>query len=204
MSVPNEVIIAAPYQVYTAPVGTAFTSLDDLTPDSPWALLGTSGNLNYDEGAAITVNMDQETREWRGLGDAGTRKVWRPSESLMVGVTLVDMSLEQFRHAVNMNAVTTQAAGSGTAGYKKIGLSRGLTVSQVALMVRGVSPYDNELWIAQFEVPIAFVTGSQEFKLGGKDGPSMLALQWKAVIDPNATSAAERFGRYIAQHATAL
>lgn len=204
MSAPHEVIIAAPYQIYTAPVGTTFTNFDDLTPDSPWQLLGTSGNLNYDESAAITIDMPQEIREWRGLGDAGTRKAWRPSESLTVGVTLVDMTLEQFRHSVNMNAVITTAAGSGTAGYKKIGLSRGLTVAQVALLIRGVSPYDNENWLAQFEIPIAMLVGSSEIKLGSKDGPSMLALQWKALIDPNASSATERFGRYLAQHATAL
>lgn len=204
MGAPHEVMIAGSVEIYTAPVGTTFTSIDDLTPDSPWAKLGTNGNLNFDEDDAVSITMDQETRKWRGLGDAGTRKSWRPNESLMVGVTLVDMSLDQFRHAVNMNAVTTVAAGSGTKGYKKIGLSRGLTVAQVALMVRFVSPYDNENYIAQLEVPIAAVAGSSEFKLGGKDGPSKLRIEWEAYIDPDAASATERFGRYIAQNAAAL
>lgn len=203
MAVLDEVIVAAPYSIYTAPVGTTFTTIDDTTPDSPWSLLGTSGNLNYDEGAAITMNMDQDTREWRGLGDAGTRKVWRPNESLMFSVVLVDMSLEHFRHALNLNSVTTVAPGSGTRGYKKIGLSRGLTVEKVALLVRGVSPYaEDEL--AQFEVPIAFVVGSQEVKLGSKEAPSSMLIQWKAVIDPSASDATERFGRYIAYNAAAL
>jgi len=203
MAVPHEVIIAAPYQVYWAPTGTAFTTLDDLTPNAPWALVGTSGNLNYDEGAAITVMHEQEILEWQSLGDAGTRKVWRKREGLKVSLTLADLTLEQYRHAMNYNAVTDVAAGSGTAGYRKIGLSRGLLVAQVALMIRGVSPYDNETYLSQFEIPFAFNTGSQEVKLGSKDGPSMLALEWTAVIDPNA-SALERFGRLIAQDAAAL
>jgi len=193
-------IIAAPYNVYFAPVGTAFPLIDVAVPAAPWKLVGSSGNLNYtDEG--VTVAHNQALEKFRALGDSGSRKIFRTEEDLMIRLMLADITLEQYAHALNSNPVTTVAAGAGTAGYKVIGLSRGFAVATVALMVRGPSPYGDN-YTLQYEVPLAAQSGNPE-TVFVKNTPVGLALEWTALVDPNAVSAAERFGRLRAQHAAA-
>lgn len=198
-SLPYE-IIAAPYDVYYAPVGTTFP-LIDAVPAAAWLKVGTSLSLNYlDDG--VKVSHSQKMNPFRALGDAGSRKVFRTEEDLMIALTLADLTLEQYQHALNGNAVTTTAASSGIAGFKKIGMSRGFSVATVALLVRGPSPY-GDLMNLQFEVPRAAQTGNPQVVMK-KDAPAGLALEWTALVDPNAASVAERFGRIVAQHQLAL
>ena len=193
-------IIAAPYKVYFAPTGTAFPAIDLAIPASPWKLVGTSGDLNYtDEG--VTVAHNQALEKFRALGDSGSRKIFRTEEDLMIRLMLADITLEQYSHALNSNAVTTVAAGAGTAGYKVIGLSRGFAVATVALMVRGPSPYGDNFTL-QYEVPLAAQSGNPE-TVFVKSTPVALALEWTALVDPNAVSQFERFGRLRAQHQAA-
>jgi hypothetical protein len=125
-SVPYE-IIAAPFQVYFAPVGTTFP-LIDANPAAPWALVCSSGDLNYlDDG--VKVSHKQTMNMFRALGDAGSRKVFRTEEDLMIALTLADLTLEQYAHALNSNGISATAASSGVAGFKKIGISRGFSVA---------------------------------------------------------------------------
>jgi hypothetical protein len=197
-SVPFEVI-AAPFEVWFAPVGEAFPAVN-ATPAGNWVKVGTSGALNYMEDVGVVVVQSQEIAQWRSLGDTATRKVFRTGESLQIRLTLADVSLEQYRHALNMNAITDTAAGSGTAGFRKIGLSRGPDVAQRALLVKGShGPYGAEMPM-QYEIPLAFQTGSPEV-VYRKDVPAGLALEWTAIIDPNAASPSERFGRLVAMDA---
>jgi hypothetical protein len=81
-------------------------------------------------------------------------------------------------------------------------MSRGFSVATVALLVRGPSPY-GDLMNLQFEVPRAAQTGNPQVVMK-KDAPAGLALEWTALVDPNASSVAERFGRIVAQHQLAL
>jgi hypothetical protein len=200
-SVPYEVI-AAPFVVYYAPVGEAFP-LIDAVPAGNWTKIGTSGELNYtDDG--VVVSHSQEIEEWYAGGDTGIRKVFRTKESQKVKFTLADMTLEQYRLSLNMNTITTVAAGSGTAGYKKIGLSRGVDVAQRAILIRGdVSPYGDGLKM-QYELPIAFQTGTPEVVHGKKGTPASLSLEWTSIVDANASTSAERYGRLVVQHQAAL
>jgi hypothetical protein len=198
MPVPYEVI-AAPFTAWVAEVGTAFP-LIDAAPSGSWSKVGTSGDLNYmDDG--VTIEHAQSVEKWRSLGDTGPRKVFRTEEDLMIRLILADITLEQYMHALNMNAVTTVAPGA-EAGYKWIGLSRGSSIAQRSLLVRGPSPYGDD-WTLQYEVPIAFQTGEPEV-VYRKDTPAGLALEWTAIIDPDAATAVERFGRLLAQHADPL
>jgi hypothetical protein len=196
-TVPFEVI-AAPYSVYWAALGPAINA----APGAQWTPFGTSGNLNITE-AGVTVAHPQETTRWRALGDIGTRKVFRTSEDLMVRFVLADVSLEQYRHAINSNAITTVAAGAGTAGYKKIGLSRGAFVNQVALLIRGVSPHLAD-GFSQYEIPIAFASGSPEVTYANNGEPAGLAFEYTAAVDANAGSEDERYGRLIVMTAQPL
>jgi hypothetical protein len=193
-------IIAAPFTVWIAPVGEAFPDVDT-APGGGWAKIGTSGDQNYTEDGVV-VSLAQTIEKWRGAGTTGPRKAFRTSEDMTVRFTLVDLTLEQLKHALNGNTVTDTAAGTGTPGVRKIGLSRGHTVTPFALLIRGgVSPYGDSFSM-QFEVPVAVLQSSQELEFK-KGTPAGVLLEWAAMEDPDASSAAERFGRLIAQDAVA-
>lgn len=120
----------------------------------------------------------------------------------MFRLTLVDLTVEQYRHALNFNGIATVVPAVGVAGTKKIGLSRGLSVHTVALLVRGPSPYmDNG--VAQWEAPITVQTGSPEpvFQRGE---PAGLELEWTSLVDVSAATPDEGFGVFRAQTAAAL
>jgi len=112
----------------------------------------------------------------------------------------VDLTLEQYAQVLNGNTITTVPADTGEAGYKKIGLSRGLEVTQYALLIRGAkaSAYMED-GMAQYEVPIAVQVGEPEV-VYVKGTPAGLNLEFQALEDPDAASEDERFGRLIMQN----
>lgn len=193
-------IIGAPFTLWVADVGTAFPALD-ADPGEGWTKIGTNGDRNYDE-QGVTVAHSQSLNYARPAGATGPVKAFRTEEDLMISLTLWDLTLEQYAFAMNRNAVTTTAAGTGTAGFKEIGVYRGVHVAEMALLLRGVSAYQDD-WIAQYEVPRAVDAGNPEIQYT-KGTPAGLALEFRAMEDLEASSPAERFGRLISQHAAAL
>lgn len=194
-------IIAHPFTVWWAPVGESFPAID-AAPAGNWLKLGTSGDRNY-SAEGVTIAHAQTIEKFRAAGSTGPVKASRTEEDFMVRFTLWDVLLEQYRVALNQNAVTTTAAGSGTAGFKEINLYQGLEIQQVALLVRGpFSPYGAN-WNTQYQVPVCYQSGSPE-PVGSKSNPAGLALEFTAIEDPDAASAGERFGKLIVQHQTAL
>ena len=198
-SAPLEVI-GAPFTMWVAPVGTVFPAVDEDPDTTDWTLIGSAGPLNYDE-AGVNVEHSQSMAFWRSLGDAGSRKVFRSSEDLKIGLMLVDVTLEQYSFAINGNTVTPTAAGPGTPGTKKIGLSRGFVVDTRAVLLRGPSP-EMEDGAMQYECPRAAQTGEPK-PVYTKDKPAMLAIEWTALVDPGASDPSEYFGRIVVQTAIA-
>jgi len=193
-------IVAAPFTLYIAPLGTAFPDIDE-APSGSWKKIGTSGDRSESE-EGVTVAHSQEVSEVRTAGSTGPVKAFRTSEGLVISLTLLDISLEQYANALNGNAVSTTAAGVGSAGFKALSLYQGLDVTPLALLVRGVSAYGDG-WTAQYEVPACFQSGAPELVFT-KGEPAGLALEFTALEDPDAESAAARFGRLVMQHAAAL
>ena len=101
-------IIAAPFTIYRAPVGEAFTDLADAVAGN-WVIVGLSGDQDYNEDGVI-VSLQQTIEKWRGLGGTGPRKAFRTEEDLMIRATVHDQTLENLNLILNDNAVTTTAA----------------------------------------------------------------------------------------------
>ncbi len=197
MPAPYE-IIGSPLTLWLAPVGTAFP-LVNAAPAVAWKLVGTGGDKNYTE-EGVQVMHDQTLNEVFTAGSTGPRKVFRPRETFKLGVTVMDMTLEQYGNV--LGTVTTVAPGVGTPGTKKVGLTRGTTVATFALLARGPSPFADGM-NAQFEVPIVYQSGNPRPTFS-KGNPAGLAIEFSALEDPAAALDTERFGRLIAQHAAAL
>lgn len=194
-------IIAAPFTLWWAPTGTAFP-LIDAAPAVAWIKVGTSGDRSESE-EGVTVAHGQEFNQVRTAGATGPVKAFRTEESLVVSLTLLDITLEQYRLSLNGNAVATTAAGVGTAGFRALNLYKGVDVAAMALLVRGeVSGYGDG-WRSQYEIPVCFQSGSPE-PVFTKGEPAGLALEFTALEDPAAATADARFGRMIMQHAAAL
>ena len=188
-------IVAQPFTLWVAAPGTVFPTIDAV-PGGSWTKIGTSGDLNYTEDG-VKVSHKQKVEIFRALGSTGPRKAFRTEEEQMIALTVVDLTLEQYRLALNGNTITTVSPDLAESGYKSIGLSRGLDVTQYALLIRGskASAYMED-GVAQYEVPIAVIVSEPEVVFV-KGSPAGLSLEFQALEDPDAASDDERFGRLI-------
>lgn len=125
-------IVNGPMTIYWAPVGEAFP-LVDAAPAGNWVVLGTSGDKNYHEDGVI-VQMDQTLEYFTPLGSTIAKCAFRTSQEISVLVTMVDMSLDEVRVAMNQNVVTIDAGPPPT---KTLDLDYGTAVDDIALLVRG-------------------------------------------------------------------
>lgn len=193
-------ILAGPLTLWLAPTGTAFPVIG-AAPGVGWTKVGTNGDRNYSEDG-VTVQHNQTIEQARPAGALGPVKAFRSAEDLMVTVTMWDMTLEQYLFALNNATVTTTAAGAGTPGYKKIGLSRGKDIACYSLLARGNSPY-GDAYTGQYEVPVCYQSGNPAPQYR-KATPAGLAMQFTALEHAAAANDSERFGRLIFQHALAV
>lgn len=191
MAAPFE-IIASPFDVWLAPVGTAFPDIGD-APGIAWELLGANGAANYAE-EGITVTHEQTVEVFRGLRGTGPVKAFRTSEGLMLGFTLHDLTLESYAKVLNDVTVTDEAT------VRHMPLHQGPNVSQFALLCRGASPYDDDEFEMQYEVPKVFQSANPA-PVHRKGQPAGLACVFTALEDLEAATEAERFGRLVAQDA---
>lgn len=192
-------IIGAPCEVYIAPVGTAFGNVND-DPVAPWASVGTAGADNQTSDG-VTINQNQDFNIFRGGKSTGPRKVFRTAEDQTFSLVIADLTLEQWKHALNENAVATVAPDGEAGGYKEIGLSRGTSVATMALLLKTVSPYMDD-GAMQLCIPLVAQTGKPQpvFKNGEAVG---LALEFTTLEDTTQT-ATKRFGWVQAQNADAI
>jgi hypothetical protein len=186
-----EEVVAGPLKVYIAPFGTAFPTLNE-EPDASWTLIGTNGDMNYSE-EGVTVSHSATYNKTRTAGAAGPIKAHLDNEDLMIRLTLIDITEEQYAVALNNQTVNATAAGVGTMGQTKMGLSRGVRpVAEFALVARGLSPKDETLPM-QYCIPRCINESSPEV-VHRKGVGAALALQLAALEDPSAASEQERFG----------
>lgn len=179
MSSPYE-ILAGPATVWVAAANTAETQIDT-APSGSWTKLGANGADNYDEDG-VMIGHDQTLEQFRGLGKTGNLKTWRTEEDVRLEFTLYDITMEQYRKAINDNAITTVAAGVGVPGSKRISNAQGLDVALFAVLARvSYSPYNDGLNF-QVWLPVAYNASSPEL-VYKKGEPAGLKFEFKAIQD---------------------
>jgi len=189
MPAPYEILIG-PLEVWIAPVGTAFPTVQTSVVPGSWTQMG----VNDMEEAGVKVTHKASITEWRGLGGTGPRKVGRTSEDLKISFTLVDLTLEKYLITLGQTIILVV----GPPGTKDIPLYQGTAVAQFALLARGLSPY-GDAYYRQYQVPVVYHSGNPE-PVAMKGKPAGLAFEFTALEDPNAVTASERFGDLIIQY----
>ena len=191
-SVPYEILTGVG-NLYLAPLGTAFPAVNAV-PGAAWRDLGyTQEGVSIKKSQKIEkINVDQET---------GAVKASRMEESQTIETNLAEATLENLADYVG-NTVTDTPAASGTIGIREVGLYSGGYVKTYSALFRGMSAYGN--YPAQYQVPVCYIDGDAELKFqkGGKNPVIKIALE--ALVDPNATSESEKFGKIVMQDAVAL
>lgn len=175
--------------LYIAPANTAMPALD-ATPGASWRDLGET-----DDG--VKVAKTQSIEKFGSDQRTGSVKAVRTEESVTVEANLQKLTLENLADVVN-GTVTTTAAGAATIGTKSMSMYGGASVTEFAFLFRGNSPYGN--WPAQYYIPRGIFTGDIELEYK-KDSKTLIPAAFEALEDLNAAAAADRFGKYIAQHA---
>lgn len=102
-------MVSGPLTVYTAPEGTLPPEISR-TPPGNWSLLGTNGARSIsDDGLSVTIEETIESQ--RSLGSTGVQKLFRTEEDVMIGISLLDVTVETFSIAMSGLPITTVPPG---------------------------------------------------------------------------------------------
>lgn len=184
-------IVNGPLELYWAPVAEPFPDVD-AAPDGNWALIGSSGSVNYHEDG-VTLAFDKSFEVFRGLGNTYPLKTFITETDAFARVRMVDLTLEQFRLAFNNNAVTVDV---GPPEIETVDLDVGSTIVEMALLVRGASKSPQfETGNLQFELNRVVNTGSHEMTFS-KGEPAGVDLEFRIMLDSN-----DAVGRVVVQTA---
>jgi hypothetical protein len=178
--------------LYVADADTAMPEVD-ATPGASWTELGET------EGG-VTVTPGREIEELRTDQRTGPVKAISPEESLLIETALAQATLENLAKVMGGVTVTDNAAGASSVGNREMGLYRGSSVNEYALLFKADSPYGSS-YKAQYWVPRGYFGGEQGMEYV-KDDKVVIPVEFHALEDLDASSEAERFGKYRAQDDT--
>lgn len=185
-------IVVGPLDIYLAPAVEAEDDIDS-APTGNWVLLGTSGDDNYAE-AGITITHSQTLRTTRAVGATGPLKVNRQQEDLSIGLSLMDLSAAQYTKILNNTTKSTDTSPN----IDYIGLRRGPDVTVLSLSARGAGLSPSGAFPIMFYVPRTYQSADPA-PVFSKDTEAMLAVVFNALEYQSASTAEERFGRFVVQ-----
>ncbi len=188
---PREIVVGA-LTLYLAPAVEAEDDIDG-TPTTNWVLLGTTGDENYAE-AGIVITHSQTIRQTFAVGATGPLKANRQQEQLTIGMSLMDLSVAQYTKVLNNTAKSTDTAPA----IDYVGLRRGLDVTTLSLIARGVGLSPSGAFPLMFYVPRVYQSADPALTFS-KDAEAMLAVVWTALEYQSAATEPERFGRFVVQ-----
>lgn len=181
MPAPLQVFAQGAVDVYLAPTGTAEPLLN-VAPPGSFVKIGTAGSLDYTEDG-VTVTKSTENNTIYGSGGYGVRKVYRTREGLVIGLTVMDATLETYRDAFNQAVVTAAMIGAGPSADKSIPLVENVaTPTYRTLLIRMAnSPYLDGGSV-QWWVPLVYQTGTITTQYR-KAEPVGITLEFTAIQD---------------------
>lgn len=173
-------------EIWVAPVGTTMPTLDQ-TPTAAsayWEYVGPSED-------GVKLDFDETINAFSPDTETGDTDAVRSHEAVKITANLYEATLENLALAFAAT-VTTVPAGSGTLGYKEIGMSRGAQVTKKAILFRGNSPYGD--FPGQYLVPFGYISGKVglEYK---KEAHVLIPIEFNALVDKNASDPKFKFGR---------
>jgi hypothetical protein len=138
-------VIGNPYEIWVAPVGTAFPDVDEVPDDIDplWAQFGVNGIDNQGDGGVTVTIGGGNVNKFTPAGRVLPVKGWRTEQNLMVAFSVVDTTVENLARILDDAAVTTTAPAAGVPGKKSVSLELPIELEYVALLARGLSPYDD-------------------------------------------------------------
>lgn len=177
-------ILAGPADVYIAARGTAFPAVN-AAPGAGWTNLGqTEGGVTVRHTQSIEgLTTDQKTSPVKAI---------RTEEGLEVEFSIAELTLENYKYAVQAVVTTT----AGPPAIKSISLYRGVDVTLYAILIRGDSAYMDGP--SQYEIPVVYQAEEPEVEFV-KDDKSVLSCNFTAIADLTAATDADRFGRLVMQ-----
>jgi len=194
LSTPYEILVGAG-EVWYAPVGETYP-LIDAAPAGNWALLGETDG-------GVQLIFREATTNHRTDHVTGPIKVTRQEEEVVVQASIAEATLEAIGAILGQTVVTT-APGGGAAGIREVPLKRSVLMNELAFLFRGDSPYEPESGVgtapypAQYELPRGYLGG----EIGSsftKDGKTLYPYEFIVLEDFDQATAAEQFGRLVAQ-----
>ena len=145
MSASNTEVVVSPFDIWYAPVGTAFPDVGVATSAiaSTWKKLGKDQSRSMDE-SGIRMNRNASDGEFRGYGAGRVRKLWTVSEDLMLEFMMADFTLETMSLLIEDEQTVLDAAAGAGANAVAVGSSAGsgysvgdtLTVSQSSATIK--------------------------------------------------------------------
>ncbi len=190
----NIEIINGPFDVYHAPVGESFTDLSQ-TPGGNWTKFGTNASRHYgEEGVILTFEQDMEEKSFAG----GTEilEYRRTLERYKCSFKLFDLVSAQMVKAFNLAIVTNDtAAGASAGGSQDFQALRGLTVTALAILIRGENKStDLVTENIQIEIPAAIQMANLEMVINKADIAG-LAFELQAKADYTYNSGNSPYGQ---------
>lgn len=183
-------VIGSPYDFYIAPVGEARPAITAAVAGQ-WVQVGSRGAYSFsDEG--VRMQAPASYNYFRGFKSAAPLKAFRSEEDVVFQVSIADLTPEQLANAFNQLAADVTELGT----TRTLNLSRGLSVTQVAILMRGPSPF-MDAGTAQFWVPNACNVSSPEIPIR-RDNATVYQLEWRAIFYFDA-AAGEEMGVYETQ-----
>ena len=143
MSASNTEVVVSPFDIWYAPVGTAFPDIGANTVPSVWKNVGKDQSRSMDE-SGIRMNRNASDGEFRGYGAGRVRKLWTVSEDLMFEFMMADMTLETLSLLIEDNQAVLDAAAGAAANAVAVGNAAGsgyavgdtLTVNQTSAAIK--------------------------------------------------------------------
>lgn len=173
--------------VYLAPVGEAVPAVNT-TPAGNWVRLGAT-----DGGQTIMHNGSLE--KFSDDDHTGNVKAVRPEEEVVVGFTLVGLTLENYAAVINKASLIATAS---TPSRKTMPLKKGYIPQEYAMLLKGdaLSPYG--ILPGQYVIPRGVFDGEPEAAFT-KDERAGLEIEFAALEDDDQVDENMRQGWLVVQ-----